>query len=135
MKRIIVTCIALLALTGCAQKTKSENMEGLTYQASSRGFFLEIVITNSRALVLGTRGGRPTSIPISKSEWTYFKEWVEHSDLDFNSSRSGKEEIDAAIPATLKIAMNNRVQTYEFDHGNPPKELNALLDKMLSYSK
>ena len=41
--------------------------------------------------------------------------------------------VDVALHATLKITLEDRIyESQIFDYGNPPKELNPLIDKLFS---
>ena len=46
---------------------------------------------------------------------------------------STKSYSDAAMAATLKLTMDGKeISTPSFDHGNPPDEIEALVNKLLS---
>lgn len=121
------------ALKGCAQGQQDPIINSVSYQASSRGYYLDLYLEKKHCFVSTTRNQESIKKDVGDDEWKSLLELLpELSDIPKNA-KSGKEAMDAAIPAVLKIE-NGEMIEYFFDHGNPPKTLQPFLEELLSYS-
>jgi len=112
----------------------------ISYEAISRGFFEEIQVTKAAL--------RTTSDPNKKqyaTSNTNAEDWkeilsllakIDAEKIKTLKAPSSKRLHDGAAHAVLKIKYkDNEVSSNAFDHGNPPKELAALVTKLQAMAK
>jgi hypothetical protein len=73
----------------------------------------------------------------TKTKWKSFKTLIEEINLsemkNFNPP-SGKRYVDATLQATISITADKTTYNSQtFDHGNPPKELKKIIDKLFEF--
>jgi len=127
----------ILLLT--AEKKAKKAVVSFEYSSTSRGSYKLIKINSKSISSAITQGGTPSKKSIDKKQWNIISENV--SDMDFESlpnleAPSKQFLFDGAAMARLKITSNGK--TYEskpFDHGNPPKEIMALVKDILSIAE
>lgn len=119
-----------------AIKTIKENKLSFEYSATSRGSYKHIKVNESTITLSKKRGGKSLEIPSSAKQWeTLLKlsNSIEIENISEIDVPSKKFQFDGAALAHFKIVSNGK--TYEaapFDHGNPPKEIAALVKEILS---
>lgn len=109
----------------------------ITYQASSRGAFEYVLIAKSGVTVSNDR-----NLKIKKSYYCNPKDWeaitilldkIDTSQLDQLNAPTDNRLHDGALHATLSIIKGDvEMMTPSFDHGTPPQEIEALVNKVLS---
>ncbi|WP_250433353.1 META domain-containing protein [Hanstruepera flava] len=112
----------------------------ITYQAATRGFFEKIWI-NQRSINFSN----DYNLNISQQVNCPSKEWdeliklvkeIDISTLPDLEAPSKTNQYDAAAGATLEIGLQGNVyKTAVFDHGNPPKSIEQIVNKVLSMKK
>jgi heat shock protein HslJ len=109
------------------------------YSAISRGRFLDIDINDSIVLVSKTRDAKPVSKAISRDTWNQLHALLGAINLDSISTLKSPTEArfyDGASIGTLKISKNGTVyESATFDHGTPPREIEALVKEILSLAE
>lgn len=106
------------------------------YYATSRGTYKKIIIEKDSISFSKKRGGKTLNIPCKEAYWDTLIKLCEDVDIENISNieaPSQSFQFDGAPLARLKITSNGK--TYEstpFDHGNPPKEIKALVKEILS---
>lgn len=119
---------------------KKQNEILITYQALTRGFFEKIWInqqfinfSNDYNLDLVQK----VACPIE--DWNELLNLIDSIDvksLQKLEAPSNTNHYDAAPAATLEITTNNNTyKTPIFDHGNPPKSIEDIVNKILSMKK
>jgi len=123
----------MLVLSSCS----SQNIVDkgiIKYEAITRGSFIEITSNLDSLVYKNTQESQ--KIKLSKTQIKEIKTLfgkINLSELENLKPPSTKSYTDAALQATLKITVNNKIFTSQtFDHGNPPKELKALLEYLFS---
>lgn len=123
----------MLVLSSCS----SQNIVDkgiIKYEAITRGSFIEITSNLDSLVYKNTQESQ--KIKLSKTQIKEIKTLfgkINLSELENLKPPSTKSYTDAALQATLKITVNNKTFTSQtFDHGNPPKELKALLEYLFS---
>ena len=116
---------------------KGNNGIGVSYQISSRGLFEYVNITETNISFTTDRDFRTIKTYSSKDiDWPELNSMITAIDLDTFKSLEAPSDArftDAAAEATLTIKMGDVLHTSPaFDHGNPPKEIEALVNKVLS---
>lgn len=131
MKTLSITLVFLLGISHCEQ----ENME-LTYLAQSRGFFLEIQLQSNMLKITDQRGGETKVRELSGLEQKELNSILQSTDFDkVKTSDSTKSHYDAAALAELSLSFNGNDHKFEFDHGYLPKELEILVNKIITLSE
>jgi CHAT domain-containing protein len=122
----------------------SENMSNATqehttiwYQASTRGFYEKIWISKDSLTVTMDRNQiEKTSYPTPQEDWIELMaliKGVDISELPNLKAPTSKRHYDGAAFATLAISQNKlETKTESFDHGDPPKAIELLVNKVLS---
>lgn len=127
----MISILVLFSINNCEQ----ENME-LNYLAQSRGFFLKIELQGNALKVINQKGGETKERQLSKLEQEELKNIVTSSDFDnVEASDSTKSHYDAAAMASLTFTLEGNNHEFEFDHGNPPRKLESLVNKIITLSE
>lgn len=124
-------------------KTKSEVKEYkvpvIEYEAYSRGFYEKITIENQTVSVINQRDVKKGSEPIQISddinkELNSYLNSVKLDQLATYKDPTQKRFYDGAAIANLKITVDGvEYKTIDFDHGNPPVEIEKLVNKIVSF--
>jgi heat shock protein HslJ len=109
----------------------------ITYQITSRGQFENIQISKNEILVAKDRSLNVRRQYIcEQQDWEALNSMIEATNLEIIpklESPSNKHSTDAALSATFAIQVGDvEYRTVAFDHGNPPEEIKALVNKVLS---
>lgn len=152
MKKLAVLVVSFLAIVGCNNqkkvvendsKIKSEVKEykvpKIEYEANSRGFYEKITIENQTVSVINNRDVKKGSDPIQISddvnkELSSYMNSVQLDQLATYKDPTQKRFYDGAPIANLKITVDGvEYRTVDFDHGNPPVEIEKLVNKIVSF--
>lgn len=109
------------------------------YTAISRGSYNRTVITHSTILVQKGHNSKAISKACSKDDWSKLMNLLNAINLKNISKLKAPTQArlyDGAAFAQLTITQANAAfETNSFDHGKPPKEIEALVKKILSLSE
>jgi heat shock protein HslJ len=109
------------------------------YSAISRGRLLDININDSIVSMSKNRDTKPVSKAISRDTWNQLHALLGAINLDSISTLKSPTEArfyDGASIGTLKISKNGTVyESATFDHGTPPREIEALVKEILSLAE
>ncbi|MDT0538812.1 hypothetical protein [Croceitalea sp. P059] len=131
MKTLLVAIILILGMNNCQQN----NVE-LNYLAQSRGLYLEIELHSNVLITTNQREGETKKRELSKIELEDLRRILEYTNFDNILSTPGiKSHYDAAAIASLNLTFKGNAHEFEFDHGNPPKNLEALVNKIITLSE
>lgn len=147
--KILILIVSLLVLpTHCNNKQSSstnnlkeqEQIITITYEANSRGFFEEIAISNDTVIICNDIHRKSYKTYTSKKQdWEDCLELLSKIDLEGLSkleAPTSMRHIDGAAHATLTIKDGyKQIRSSSFDHGHPPEEIKALVEKLLSIKK
>jgi hypothetical protein len=118
---------------------KKESQIAFNYSAMSRGRFLDININDSIISISKDRDAKPISKPITPENWKKLNFLLESINLYSISNLKSPTEArfyDGASIGKLEIKKNGTVyESSSFDHGTPPKEIEALVKEILSLSE
>ncbi|MGJ8591621.1 MAG: hypothetical protein ACSHXF_03690 [Aquaticitalea sp.] len=155
--KILLSLFAIMLLNKECDQSKSTdstsmtvNAEAMTdvaqdyskvwYEATTRGFYEKIWITKDSITVTNDRNHMS-----SNKYATSLEDWNELltilKDVDVNAmpdleAPTSKRHYDGAAFASLGVAQNKtEIQSNSFDHGNPPKAIEAVVNKVLSMKK
>lgn len=112
----------------------------VTYIASARGFYEYVSVSEGDITISDNQSlkNRQTT-KINTADWTLIKSMMDKLDSGIISSLkppSTNHQVDGAPHANLTLR-NGDLETTSptFDHGNPPKEITPLVNKLLSLAE
>lgn len=142
MKAITMILLTVFLTKGCSNQAQNDIANAtLQYSASTRGFFLKIVVINQKATISRDRNGEksPEEITISDKDWKEIIGYFEKIDLEKMPTLKDptqKRFYDGAAIANLKIRYQDKnYETTDFDNGFPPAEIEKLVNKIVSLAK
>ncbi|MFP4844441.1 hypothetical protein [Winogradskyella sp. PE311] len=109
----------------------------ITYKALSRGTYEYIEVSEAEVRVSSDRNLKNIdTYTCRSSDWLELEKLLKNIDtgsLDKLKAPTDKRLFDGAAHATLSILMGDVIMmTPSFDHGYPPEEIKALVNKVLS---
>jgi hypothetical protein len=124
------------------EMTVNKTQEGtiVEYEASTRGSFYKVVFQNNQLMVSKDRNnpnGKPFSISKQDAlELTTMLKAIKPENLENLKGSTQERHHDAAMHANFKIIQNGKeYQTQGFDAGVPPKEIEKIVNKLLSIAE
>jgi hypothetical protein len=142
MKIVTLILMTIFLGKGCSSQSQNDMKTAIVeYNASSRGFYQNIIIQNQMISVSKNRNGDDKLVPvkISDSDWKELIGYFEKIQLDSLPSYKGPTEkrfYDGAAIANLKITFKEKeYNSASFDHGTPPLEIEKLVNKMVTLGK
>lgn len=119
-----------------ATKLKTEKKLSFEYSASSRGTFKRIIINKDSISFSKKKGKKTIKIYCEPDYWNAIikiSDSIEIKNISNLKAPSKSFQFDGAPLARLKIISNEKTYvSAPFDHGNPPKEIEALVKEILS---
>jgi len=139
MKIIYVVILSIFMSKGCSQELRQEmKATNIEYEALSRGMFLNINLQDDKLVVKTQRDAKAIESKLSKDDWNEIAESftkIKLEELEELKAPSEKRFHDGASIAHLRVVYEGKLyQTESFDHGNPPKEIKKLVNKLISLS-
>jgi len=147
MKKILsLIALTVVVATGCSTAKKSalkeeDNNVFFTYTAITRGSNNKVVVKEGSVETTQSRlEGQPITEKLSDADWkavkeAYSKVTVKDEELVNIIPPSKKHQFDGALIANLQVTHGDKsFGTSSFDHGNPPAEIKALVDKIIALS-
>jgi len=120
-------------LNSCNAQTNLEDMT-ITYEATTRGSSINLVATSTKINYKDFETIK--EIVVTPDIWnkiTGITDKITLPNMSYFTSPSDGRATDSALHATLSIKIDNKnYKSQTFDHGNPPKELKPLIDKLFS---
>jgi hypothetical protein len=125
----------------CSQSPKNDmaNAE-IHYEANTRGFFEKIIIKDKMVSVNNDRNNpeNETNSRLSNNDLKqlvgYFKTLSLNKLPTFKAPTEKRFYDGAAIANLTVIYKGKEYRSVDFDHGNPPKEIEKLVKKITSFS-
>lgn len=121
---------------GCAQQKQiADPIQEIKYSAASRGFHFEVRVRKNQIMVAKDNGLSALEDALPASIWNELKgmaEGLNLEGLDRLEAPSNASATDRAAIAFVEIRTNQKTyQSSSFDHGHPPKALEALVKKIV----
>ena len=113
----------------------------IQYEANTRGFYQKLIVQNHSISSTNDRKGVKASIvqKISDADWNALISEFSKVDLDGLpnlKAPTNKRSYDGAAIAGLKISFKGKTfETTSFDHGNPPMEIQKVVEIVNSLFK
>ncbi len=119
-----------------ATKVQLKTNISFEYSATSMQSYKRIIVDEDSISFSKKRKGKPYKISCKETYWNNLIKLCNSLDIESISeleAPSKSFQFDGAPLARLKIMLNgNTYESPSFDHGNPPKEIEALVKEILS---
>lgn len=134
---VLIQATNTIITAGKSAVANYENKIEVKYQALSRNSFDFILISKSNILISKDKNLQDVEkYPISAEDWEAINKLIEAVDTETIKNLeppSKKHQFDGAPHTTLAIIQGDvEYMTPTFDQGNPPEEILALVNKVLS---
>ena len=127
---------------GCGTETaKDMQTAQIEYTANTRGFFQKLMVDNGVLSKSEDRNSDAKAKAINltkeqKQELVDAFQEINLEDLSDYKAPTEKRFYDGAAIGKLKITYQGKTyESQEFDHGNPPVEIEKFVDKLQSFAK
>lgn len=135
--KILITATSAAQTTQKSDEINDNYITAVKYKTSTRGFFNFILISKNKISVSEDRSLQNIkNYNIDSIEWNELKSLIDAIDLEGLlklAPPSQNHQHDGAAHATLALQIGDiEYMTPTFDHGNPPKAIEALVNKVLS---
>lgn len=111
----------------------------IKYTAQTRGYFYEATIKNDSVFVQNQYNGKTFGQPCSQNDIETIGAALKSCDISKiaeHAAPSTKRHTDAAAIATIVVMDGDKeYKSQNFDSGNPPKALKALVDSVVEAAK
>lgn len=140
MKKIITLLFSFFVLIGCGPKmTQEVEQSTITYQALSRGFYLNVEIKGNKMTIIRERESLGKDYVLSNTDFKEISrlyQKVKLNDLNSYKAPTEKRFYDGAAIANLTVNYQGKVYNSQgFDHGNPPVEIAEFINKIVSFTE
>jgi hypothetical protein len=137
MKLLSLVLLTIFLGKGCDAEQKQDIESAvIEYTATTRGFYQQIVVQNQKFTVTKDRNGEEKLVQqtISKADWKKIIESFQDADLEGFKDLKGPTEkrfYDGAAIGNIKVIFKGKTyETNGFDHGNPPLEIEKLVNRI-----
>ena len=131
--KLLKFIFSIVILSSCNAQTNIDELT-ITYEAATRGSSINLVATSTKLNY--TNFEIKKEIAVTSNFWNEITEITNKitlSNMSYLIPPSDGRAVDSALHATLSIRFDNKTyKSQTFDHGNPPKELKPLIDKLFS---
>lgn len=140
MKTFTLIFLSLFLTKNCNQKEKEEMKKAIIeYQAISRGSYFNIQIQNETLSIVRKRDEKAKDYQLAKEDFKELADLFLKIDLEQLENYKGTAEkrfYDGAAMANVRIVYEGKVyQSQTFDHDAPPVEIEAFVNKIVSFVK
>lgn len=140
MRLLSLLLLTIFIGTSCSsQKTSDMTSTQMEYSAMSRGLYKKIVVQNKTVSVTNGRNTEAIESKIDDAKWKQIVAEFSKINLESIPTLKGPTEkrfYDGAAIGNLKITQNQKIyETPGFDNGYPPKEIEKLVNLLISFTK
>lgn len=140
MKNIIFFIFSIVIWSSCAPQMSQEVKEStITYQALSRGFYLNVEIQGKKMQIIRGRNTPGKIYTLSNSDFKSLSKLFQKitlKELENYKAPTEKRFYDGAAIANLSVTYQGQVYSSQgFDHGNPPVEIADFVNKIVSFTE
>jgi hypothetical protein len=140
MRTLSLLLLTIFIGTSCSsQKAIDMTSTQMEYSAVSRGLYKKIIVQNKTVSVINGKNTEPVKSKISDAQWKQIV--AEFSKINLQNiptlkAPTEKRFYDGAAIGNLKITQNQKTyETQGFDNGSPPKEIEKLVNLLVSFTK
>ena len=128
--------VILLTINSCSSQI-DETISEINYQASTRGNSIQIKITKENVYIKNNHGEK--TFVLKEDNWRHINKLISYfkiSEIQNLNPPSNLRISDKALHASLEIKTDKKeYRSQDFDHGNPPKEIKKLVEKLLDLAE
>lgn len=141
MKAALLVMLVFLLGKGCNDETKNDIKTAvIEYKANTRGYYQKIVVKDQKVYISKDRNkDSKDGTKISDADWKELIVLFQEIDLEGIPDLKAPTEkrfYDGAAMADLDITYKEiEYKSQTFDHGNPPAEIEKLVNKIVSLAK
>ena len=142
MKIVAAIAMFFFLAKGCSNETaKDMQTAQIEYTANTRGFYEKLMVNDGVLSKSEDRNSDSKAQVINlskeqKQELISAFQDINLEDLNEYKGPTEKRFYDGAAIAKLKITYQGKTyESQDFDHGNPPVEIEKFVDKLVSFSK
>jgi len=141
MKTFLFTLFLIISTTNSScNRGQSDNILDITYIIQARGTYKQIKFSKDLILFFGVINNKKHSKKTPKTLWLEMHNLLNQlnlNELHKIKVTSNEKSRDAALTAYIEISLKNEktLTSSHFDHGNPPEELEAIVNILLSQSE
>lgn len=140
MKVFTIIFLSLFLTKNCNQKEKEEMKKAtIEYQSISKGSYVNIQIQNENLSIVKKRDEKAKIYQLAKEDFKELANLFAKIDLNQLENCKGPEEkrfYDGAAMANVRVVYEGKVyQSQTFDHDSPPLEIEAFVNKIVSFVK
>lgn len=140
MKKLFTFILSLVLLSSCGPKMTQEVKEStITYQALSRGFYLNVEIKGNKMTIIRERQSLGKDYVLSNADFkevSRLYQKVTLMELKDYKAPSEKRFYDGAAIGSLTVNYQGKIYNSQgFDHGNPPVEIAEFINKIVSFTE
>ncbi|MDO5972254.1 hypothetical protein Q4Q35_20845 [Flavivirga aquimarina] len=139
MKFLFIFLSLVFTDNRCSESKINQEAISFEYSTQSRRNYKNVKINKKSIAVTDKRDMPPLTKTCSEEHWNNLLKAIKPVDVENIpnlKAPSQKRLFDGAAIARLKIIYNGTTyETEPFDHGNPPKDIEALVKEILSVSE
>lgn len=140
MRLLSLLLLTIFIGTSCSsQKSSDMTATQIEYSAMSRGLYKKIIVQNKTVSVTNGRNTEAVESKIDDAKWKQIVAEFSKINLESIPTLKGPTEkrfYDGAAIGNLKIIQNQKIyETPGFDNGYPPKEIEKLVNLLVSFTK
>jgi hypothetical protein len=140
MKISISLFLAVVLLSSCGPRMTQEMKEStISYEALSRGFYLNVTIQGDKMTIIRERETLGKSYVLSNADFKEISKLYQKVTLkeliDYKAPTE-KRFYDGAAIGNLSVNYQGKIYNSQgFDHGNPPVEIAEFINKIVSFTE
>ena len=140
MKKLFTFVLSVFLLSSCGPKMTQEVKEStITYQALSRGFYLNVEIKGDKMTIIRERQSLGKDYVLSNADFkevSRLYQKVTLKELNDYKAPTEKRFYDGAAIGNLTVNYQGKIYNSQgFDHGNPPVEIAEFINKIVSFTE
>ena len=139
MKTLAVIFLSLFFAKSCDGQKQDLSSAVVEYTASTRGYYRQVSLTSEKVSVNADRDGKaaPIVVNLTDRDKQEFQKLFENLDIEAiptYKSPTEKRFYDGAAAAQLVVIIGDkRYESQAFDHRDAPAELEAFVNKIISF--
>lgn len=140
MKILSAFVLVLVLAKGCNSSELRKESENISfeYEAVTRGSYKKIIAKQDTIYTIKGRDGKAIEKKLSRTDWNEMLDLlakVDKGNMQNLKAPTEKRFYDGALIAGLTVIHNkDTYKSASFDHGNPPKEIEKLVEKIIAVS-
>ena len=140
MKKLFFFFLLLVLWSSCGVKMTQELTEStVVYQALSRGYYLNVEIHGDKLTISHERESAGKEYVLNTQDYKDISNLYQKvilKELENYNGPTEKRFYDGAAIANLSVNYKGEIyNSKSFDHGNPPVEIEAFINKIVAFTE